>query len=142
MSDDYVWGHYCRNPMLLKLKKACAWTKRIPKRITGFSTPFFGLSWSKDKSPESKSDNKVEQSSNPAETIKTKNRTVSCAFCLGNGRDCYYPQPCRICHGSGTLILDFDNPVHCQYCHGSGCNPYYPGPCNVCKGIGWVRRKS
>jgi DnaJ-class molecular chaperone len=126
--------------MLLWLRKAWAWIKRIPKRITGFSTPLFGLSWREDRTPELKSDNRNGQSSDQADTIETKRQRVSCAYCKGNGRDPYEPGPCYMCHGSGELTLNFDNPVACRYCRGSARDPYEPGPCHVCEGVGFVRR--
>jgi len=124
--------------MLLRIKKAWAWMCRFPKRITGFYTPLGGLSWTDDKIPEIENS----QSSDLAGTVEKERRRVSCAYCSGSGQDPNMLGPCRICSGSGELILDFDNPVTCRYCSGSAQDPNMLGPCRVCKGLGWRRRVS
>ncbi len=132
---------YNRNPMLQRFRKAWAWICQFPKRVNGIYTPIVGISWSKDKSPQLKSD-KNNKDTEQVENIEKQNRTVSCAFCSGSGHDPHMLGRCRICHGIGELVLDFDNSTRCRYCTGSGQDPNSIQRCPVCKSIGLISRKS
>ena len=116
----------------MDLKNTWAWIRSFPSRINGFSTPFFGLSWTKDDI-----DRRVvgEPSVGSAEP-KSGSLVIDCVFCSGCAKDPYRLAPCRVCRGAGTMDLEYDDPVSCRYCDGSGQDPYSAAPCVKCGGLG------
>ena len=65
--------------------------------------------------------------------------TVRCAFCKGSGDETGYGRTCSVCHGRGSVVIPYDNPVMCSYCDGTGDETKYRRVCHVCHGIGVVR---
>ena len=61
---------------------------------------------------------------------------VRCAFCKSSGEDRFRNDACRVCGGSGQMMVAYDNAVKCGFCKGSGEDKFRNDACRTCKGAG------